>query len=103
MSDIYYAKPLVQGENFNITVLSYYNPNDATSATSVYIDKSKFRYIKVTGPYSDILAECAGQTMALKDSEVTKMNYYCYDPLTAVFLCNPVFVNNDRRQLDQVP
>jgi hypothetical protein len=31
--------------------------------------------------------------MAIKDADVTKMNFYCYDPLSAVFICFPMFVN----------
>lgn len=73
--------------------MSYYDPADITGAGAVYINKIDFRYVKIKGPYTETVAECAGLTLAIKDEDVTKMNFYCYDPLQAIFICFPMFVN----------
>ena len=52
MSDKYFAKALKQNENFTLSALSYYDPDDSSRAGAVYINKVDFRYVKIKGPYS---------------------------------------------------
>ena len=46
--------------------------------------------MKIYGPNSLDLTECIKFTFALKRRDITKMNFYCYDPLRARYNCEQI-------------
>ena len=86
----YYVQTLNMSQSYNLSILSYYNLDDAKNQFLDYQDTIDFRFIKIHGPNSLDLTECIKFTFQLKRSDVTKMNFYCYDPLRATYNCEQI-------------
>lgn len=97
-----YVHLLEQGENITLTILNQYDPYDIFSSKN-YINTMSFRLLRIEGPKYKDVAECVKDTMAIQDAYTTKLNYYCYDPLTIKYICETVRngVDDDRRALQQ--
>jgi hypothetical protein len=87
VSSDYFVQTLNQSQSYNLSILNYYNIEDAGNAFTEYEDTIDFRFMKIYGPESVDLAECIKFTFMLTRNEVTKMNFYCYDPLKAMYNC----------------
>jgi hypothetical protein len=90
VSQNYYSLTLGQNQSYNLSVLNYYNTEDVGNTFTQYEDAIDFRFLKIFGPISADVAECIKFTFMLTMEEVTRMNYYCYDPLTARYTCQQI-------------
>jgi len=86
VSTEFYVHTVKQDQNISLTAVSLYDPNDAFGSLN-YQNKVQFRLLRIRGEYAEEVVNCTKTTYTISDRYASKINYYCYDPLKAEFVC----------------